>query len=222
MRFPLSLFAATLMVILLTHCRKDQGVSPDMGYDYFPVDVGQWVIYDVDSIVHNNFTSTVDSFHFQIKERIAGIFVDNEGRNTQRLERWKKMNDTTDWTLQDVWYENRLNTTAQRVEENVRYIKLIFPVKEGKTWNGNAYNTEGDEEYEYTATDVPATLNNISYDSTLTVLQTDEPLVISYEHAEEKYAKGVGMIFRQYIFLDYQNVEPGLEYTMRASSYGSN
>ena len=207
-----------LFTIFIT-CRKDQSTKIDMGYNYFPVDVGRWVIYDVDSIIHNNFTSTIDTFHFQIKEIIAGMFVDNEGRNTLRLERWKKENDTIDWRLQDVWYENLLDTKAEKVEENIRYIKLVFPVKEGKSWDGNAYNTLGTWNYTYTDVDVPLIINNNTFDSTLTVLQLDNPLLISYEHSEEQYARGVGMIYKQYTFLDYQNIQPGLEFTMQVSSY---
>jgi len=121
--------------------------------------------------------------------------------------------------LQDVWYENLLDTKAEKVEENIRYIKLVFPVKEGKSWDGNAYNTLGTWNYTYTDVDVPLIINNNTFDSTLTVLQLDNPLLISYEHSEEQYARGVGMIYKQYTFLDYQNIQPGLEFTMQVSSY---
>ena len=51
------------------------------------------------------------------------------------------------WILGDVWTQKRTTNTAERVEENVRFIKMEFPVKDGGTWQGNAYNMLGDWEW---------------------------------------------------------------------------
>ena len=128
-------------LLFFSSCKKETELPVDMGYKYFPVNTGHWVTYDVDSISYNDFTGQVDSFTFQIREVVESVFTDNEGRETQRLERYKRWNDTSAWFLKDVWMVNLTATTAEKVEENIRIIKLIFPPKDNEKWDGNLYNT---------------------------------------------------------------------------------
>ena len=53
-----------------------------MGYDYYPYAIGNWAIYEVDSINYNDNTTptTIDTFSYQVKELYADTFTDNEGR----------------------------------------------------------------------------------------------------------------------------------------------
>src|SRR4030067_3558016 len=85
-----TLFLQGLITVLIISCKKDVSVNPDLGYEYFPATVGKYVVYDVDSIVYNDFTGTTDTFKYQIKETIESIFLDNSNRQTLRIERYKK------------------------------------------------------------------------------------------------------------------------------------
>ena len=76
----------SLLPVFLVSCKKENALPEDMGYSYYPVNVGHWVIYDVDSISYNDFTGKIDSFKYQIRELVAGNFEDAEGRETQRVE----------------------------------------------------------------------------------------------------------------------------------------
>jgi len=94
----------------LFSCKKDKAPAPDMGYNYFPNQVGKYVVYDVDSFYYdnniptinynNNFTTAkIDTFKFQVKEKIQSIFTDNQNRPTIRLERYRKYyNPTTPYS----------------------------------------------------------------------------------------------------------------------------
>ena len=42
-----------VMMGALYSCKKDVAPPVDVGYDYFPTNVGHWIIYDVVSIVHD-------------------------------------------------------------------------------------------------------------------------------------------------------------------------
>ena len=88
---------------------------PDLGYNYFPADIGVWVVYDVDSIVYNDFTDSVETYNYQIKEIVESAFIDGEGRETRRLERYIRLTDTLPWSINDVWFANR---TASRAAKN--------------------------------------------------------------------------------------------------------
>ena len=184
-------------------------VSLSDGHCYVPSNVGHENIYDVDSIVKSDFTDSTTAFHFQIKEVIESIFTDNEGRPTIRLERYKRSNENEPWIIHKVWSANITTSTYEKKEDNVTYIKLIFPTSLNKKWNGNAKNDLEEKEYEFTSLNVPENLYSFSFDSSLTVLQADfADGIISKDYEIEKFAAGVGMIFKESFTGEYKSPMP--------------
>lgn len=219
-------------IVAIVSCTKENTVlTPNLGYTYFPVNVGHYVIYDVDSIYKDGFSGIVTHGKYQIKEVVESEFIDNAGRTTYRIERYRK--DTInypDWTIYNVWTANVTPTVAERFENNVRYIKLIFPVVLGETWNGNSMNTEVEEDYEYIEVNEALYINNLSFDSVATVLQADElDNLAEPKYKEEKYATGVGLIYRKnYIITTKTNPQTGVldtasyvNYTEQITDYGN-
>jgi len=211
------------MMGALYSCKKDVAPPADVGYDYYPNNVGHWIIYDVVSIEHDNPVNKHDTSLFQIKEVIDSTSLDNENRETQWIERYIRNNSTLPWVIKDVWTSNLTAATAEKVEENERFVKLTFPVSLGKTWNGNAFNSQDVWDYEYTEVDAPYTINNLSFDSTVTVLQIDEKNLVEKNYALEIFAKDVGMIYKELILLTTEvdgTITLGSELTMNINSYG--
>ncbi|MEO8151012.1 MAG: hypothetical protein ABI723_25485 [Bacteroidia bacterium] len=213
-------------------CKKNSTTeTPYLGYSYFPDNVGHYIIYDVDSVEKDGFTGIVTHSTYQIKEIIESVFTDNQGRPTLRIERYRK--DSVyypDWTIYNVWTANLTATTAERFENNIRYIKLTFPVQNGKTWNGNAMNTDVEEDYEYTGIHEQMTINNLTFDSVTTVLQADELFnFVSPKYKQEQYAAGVGLVYRKKLELQTQiDTSTGLpdtssyiDYTERINAFGN-
>ena len=195
-----------------------------MGYKYFPVNVGHWVVYSVDSISYDDFTGNIDSFHFQIKEKIESVFYDNEGRETQRLERYKRNSDTSQWVIKDVWVINLTKATAEKTEENIRLVKLVFPPSKNVEWDGNLYNYNGPQTYKYMSLYSPYSINNITFDSTIIVLQKQEATLISEKQEIEVYASHVGMVYKKYVDLTKEPtgvITKGVDYTYTLISFGN-
>jgi hypothetical protein len=188
-----------LFSLLFIACKKDQEtVSYDNGYAYFPVTTGSYVVYDVDSIRYDDFKGTIDTFKFELKEVIESEYLDNSDRNTLRIERYKKFPGQS-WVLTDVWSANRNASNAEKVEENVRYVKLSFPITKSKKWNGNAFNSEGEMEYKYSEVHSALTIGSLSFDSTITVQQEADSNLIEKRVKTEIYAKNVGLVSKRYI-----------------------
>jgi hypothetical protein len=228
-------FLIIIFIILssgLNSCKKDPGAVVDLGYNYFPEEAGRYVIYNVDSIFYkdNYYPAKKDSFKFQIKEKVQSIFTDNEGRPTMRLERYIKYYNPAvpysamNWTLRNVWVQNKTARTAEKVEENLRYIKLLFPVDLEKEWNGNAYNTLEEENYSYNFIDKERTIGNIHFDSVLQVDQHNETNLVLQNIHEEKYARNVGLIYKRVIdvksqYPSYWNSSPPMPYLEDSLEY---
>ncbi len=206
----LLLFSVLFIVVVIASCKKENTLNPSSTvYErYFPVDSGFERIYQVDSIYWDGFSGTNDSVKYQIKEIVAGTFMDLQGRETQRIERYRQ-DSTGNWIIWKVWSANLLNTGAERSEENTRFLKLIFPSAVGATWNGNTYNTNDRWDYEYTAINEPASVGNLNFDSTLTVLQYDDfgENIIERIRFEERYAVGAGLYYKENI---NQNLTSGI------------
>lgn len=211
-------------------CKKDVETVPpvNMGYNYFPEDIGSYVIYEVDSIAYDDKSHAPDTTRYLLKEVIASSFIDNSGRPTLRIERFKKMYvdtvpyDSIAWVGPRVWYANKTATSAEKVEENKRYIKLVFPSKEGKEWDGNSFNSLGEKLYEIISSDESESLNGVAFDSVVTVKQYEQIDFIEYIYEMEKYARNVGLIYkvRDSLYDGGGNDTIGFTYRQKIVSYG--
>jgi hypothetical protein len=219
-------FLILLVVITFYSCSKDKDdeVVPDIGHNYAGLEAGKYVVYDVDSIFYDDFTNTVDTSIFQIKEVVDELFTDLEGEDAFKIIRYKKEKDSTNWVLQDVWNSKLTQTNFQKVEENVRLVKLVFPVRENVTWNGNSMNNQPEMRYQYTYIDQSEVIGGNSLTNVLKVLQYEDINLISQELFEEKYARNVGMVYKKSMDLTRNNLSApwrGYDITMTLSSYGN-
>jgi len=211
-------------------CEKEEDmVTPNIGHTYAGLQVGKYVIYDVDSTFYNIPFGVDSTYHFQIKEVLASKYTDGEGEDAYELIRYKKQIDSTTWVLTDVWNCKISGNNFEQVEENVRYRKMIFPVKANKTWNGNSMNTMSSWDYEYTSVHQSGNIGGVGLDSVLTVLQFDDGVILTQDiYYEEKYAANVGMVYKKVRDIEkiYNTstgqfeISTGLSYTMTLSSYG--
>ena len=208
-----------LSVLCFSSCKKDKDdyVAPDIGHNYAGMQVGKYVVYDVDSLFYDDFTATVDTSIYQIKEEVVEKFIDLEDEEAFKIHRYKKEKDSLNWVLKDVWNAKLTQTNFQKVEENVRFVKLIFPVRTNVTWNGNIMNNLGELRYEYMSIDAPETIGGVALINVLRVLQYEDINLISQEMFEEKYARGVGLVYKKELDIVRNNLSApwrGYEVTM--------
>lgn len=182
-------------------CKKEKETEPvSKGYNLAGLEVGRYVVYDVDSIFYDDFDQSVTTYYFQIKELLESKYIDAEGHEAYRIERYKK--DTTisqNFELQVIWNSKITSTTYQKVENNERFVKLIFPVREGKTWNGNSLNNRGIWEYEYATVHQSELIGSTQLDSVTTVTQFDDggDILIQRQFYQEKYAAKIGLVYKR-------------------------
>lgn len=201
-----------LLISIAVACNNDDDINTTPSgliYHYYPVNVGHEVIYNASLITKDEFSGNEDTSFYQIKEVIESVFLDDEGRQTQRLERYTRDTPNDPWIIADVWTSNRTTNHVEKREENISYVKLVFPITNSVTWNGNALNTEEPKEYEYEDLHIADVVGGITFDSTLTVLQMDfeDPFIKQYE--VEKYAPGVGMIYKEFVEIN-DTPSPGI------------
>jgi hypothetical protein len=195
---------AILMLLPFLACtKKSVPISEPDGLGYYPVTKGKYVVYDIDSTVYTEIPRDTIYTRYRIKEKIADSFTDNLGQPAIRLERYIRMYDpakpydSIPWRMKEVWMINADNNRIQVVEGNVRYTKLIFPIIEKNSWNGNAANTIGAWTYYYDYIDRPEKINGVDLEKVLLVVQKNDISAISAKRYNEKYAEGIGLVQRE-------------------------
>lgn len=192
------IFILVIMLAFVYSCKKSEQETINMGYNYFPLITNSYSIYQVDSIAWDDYNTTVDTFHYQVKLIVDSQYFDNENRESYR---WKKFvkNDTNTWVFNTNYTLTITNDRLESVQENVRYIKLIFPVVAGASWDYNSLNTDLASKTQYSDVDYQTKVLNQNYDSCATVTYQDELNLIQEFFYEEKYARNVGMIYSKHI-----------------------
>ena len=233
------------IAVVLASCNQDSAdvKLSDYLYDYAPVNTGHYVIYDVDSISYNYVSpfQNIDTVHYQIKELVQDTFYDNLGKMSYRLEIYKRADSNTVFAAIDphAWYSYLSKNTYEKVEYDLRFIKLVFPPIAGTTWKGNQYLPASDTtsdiyqiyagwDYSYTAINVPATMNGLHFDSTLVATGIDKSNLIDKKLSRETYARHVGLIYKEWEILNKQDVSSswdapnqvnGFRVRMKVNSY---
>ncbi len=136
-------------------------------------------------------------------------YMDASNQTAYAIIRSVRADENSPWILKDIWSANLTDHTAEKVEENLRFIKLDFPVLLNKTWKGNSLiNTDSsllylkDWDYEYTEVNTIITVDTMQFDSVVTVTQLNEQNVIQKMIFVEKYARSIGLIYKE-----QQNIE---------------
>jgi len=186
---------------LFNACDTETIEPSELYHEYYPVTIGHYNIYNVDSVYYNDFTGEIESYNYQVKEVIESEFIDADDYPSLRLERYFRATESDEWLIKNVW-KSRLNyLKALKTEENVTYIKLSFPPEENKTWDGNAFNSYPALQYKYQDVHKAFSKDGFIADSTITVIQNNFQTLISEDYKVEVYAKHIGLVYKKFVEL---------------------
>lgn len=216
-----------LTIILLNACTKVNEIYTTASLnDYYPLQVGKYITYNLDSTVYIRFGARDTVIHYQVKDSIDAKITDNLGRPSYRIIRYIRKDASQAWSPNNTFMATPTATTIEFVENNLRFIKLVLPIKQDYTWKGNGYLTidpypsygfssafMDDWDYTYQVLNLPLTIGNYNLPSTLTVLERDETLgdpkapgtlYAEKTYSIEKYAKNIGLVYKEFLHWEYQ------------------
>jgi hypothetical protein len=237
--FPL----LALLAIVWASCTKetDGNYYAEATRGYYPLQLGRYVIYDVDSVIWDDFKEETRTRHLNIRYRVADTFTDNSNRPSYRVDVHERANVDSAWRVNQVFYVTPTTTGIEVVMQNLRFQKMVFPVSEGRTWFGNkaidttepALRKYGGWVYRYSNFLKPYNNGRATFDNSVTVTAINDslnnPETMTEAYAErnffrEVYGYDVGLIYREAIFWVYDpNIvhwRKGYSVTMRATEWG--
>jgi hypothetical protein len=230
------ILSLSFLILLFYSCRTKK-IEPDgnlIGYDYYPIETGLYYIYKVTDTIYkgvlNDQENYIDSTYF-IKEEIFTPITINDETKYQVYRYYSK--NATDFQDQpdSVWTVFNDRTKIIKAENNYRYIKLIFPPENKRTWDGNAENIFDEDIYTALNYRKPYRVGSgrdaTTYDYTVTVLQEDEQNLVNKDYRIEVYAQGVGLIYKKSIIVNYEQpitpanrIDVGKKSELKLISYG--
>lgn len=188
--------------------------------EYFPLMVGQQRTYRLDSTVITQFGADTTVRHYRVRDLVEAEITDGANRKAYRIFR-----SITDSAAKNPYQPSETfmaiaNGTQwmEYVENNLRFMKLRFPIIEGFEWPGNSFIDAStvnspvkhlaDWTYTYQNVGMPFTVGGKTYPNTITVHQRDEsfpegPFSKSqpfkqWDYSVEVYAKGIGLIYKNF------------------------
>jgi hypothetical protein len=226
------------LVIVVTSCKKTIHYPTTYLTDYFlTLQVGKYATYRLDSLNFYYYGQLDTVTSYLAKDSVEASFVDGAGNTAWYVTRY--MSDTTGafWSPSETYTVTPSQQRIEMTEENLRFIKLAFPLDQGFSWTGNTYLpyapyqdyfdfsddshlTLGNWNYTYQSMNKPFTVytaDSLKFDSTLTVLQANDSINVpiidpnsfaSRTYWSETYAKHIGLVYRHTEMWEYQPPTP--------------
>lgn len=232
--WPVVLLISAFILSIFASCEKHvtEDYNIDYGLDYYPLEVGKYKVYMVDSVIYDptNTGTFIDTVSVFIKEEVVDTFYDSGNALNYVLERSQKYVPGDPWTISDRWYALRDSQKVILTEENQRFVKLTFPVKQYNTWDGNSFIDPGlivdirgesiemfkNWYYEVTELIDNETIGSIDFSNIAHITAADDENLIEKRYVIEKYARGIGLIYKELKILDTQNINPALSWEEKA------
>lgn len=177
------------------------------GTEFFPLEVGYFIEYDVNE-EEVNLGRPVIARQYQIKELVAESYTDPVGKTAYRIARFRRNLGSQRWQPDSTITLRLQADHAIRNENGQDFVKMVFPPSEKLLWNGNIYNTLGEDSYELKKINQPLKIGGTTFDRTATVVQQNDSTLVNQDKRIEIYAAEVGLIYRERINVQFCSSTP--------------
>ena len=233
------LFSALISLFFLNACKKETEILvTDQISDFSPLAVGKYITYKLDTFKYLPFSTRNITVSYEVKHVVEELINDNLGRPAYRITRYIRKAAPQPWVPDNTFMAINTANSLEFIENNMRFVKLRLPIKDGYSWKGNtfidtySFNSNvkylDDWDYMYDSLNTSHTFGAIQIDSTLKVDQRDEIIgnpadPNSYSEQNfgvEIYAKGIGLVYRRFLHTEFQPATPGNPSAYDDKSYG--
>lgn len=225
---------------VLFACEENEPVQPDMGYEYFPLKVGAYLLYDVsETSILNNQETTIN---YELRSTVTDSVKSETGTVTYFITREKRTSATESWQPFETWSAQLSGNKLIQNESNVTFVKLTFPPSLNLKWDGNEFNNLPDngnlfndsKSTQYVISDISNSFslpNGLLATEVITVTQNSfNDKFIGRDERTEVYSRNLGLVYREVIQLTYctasdcygqQKVSNGVIISQSLKSHGA-
>jgi len=230
------LLLAAMPVVALFSCKKVSINNTDLTRNFFPLKFGKYVTYNVDSVYYNGSLGVTLEVKSQMKYSVTDTFTDAKRRPSYIMDVYSRPYDGADWHAINVILVTPTSNSILYSQDQVQYVKMMFPISEGLSWPGNQNANINNpaltylKGWNYMYQDY-----NLSYfdgfenfQNTVSILEDNEHVnyqnidsaLAGYDtYAKEVYAYNIGMIYKEWThttWIDSSQNKSGYSVIMRA------
>jgi hypothetical protein len=226
-----TLILSTAIFLYACNKKDTSSINSTQLIEYMPLQTGKYIHYRLDSMLFIDFGQRDTVVSYDAKDVVDGELTDNLGRQTFRIVRYLRginSNNEGDYVAKLTYFVTPSHESVEVQEENLKFQKLRLPVNDGFSWHGNSflpaspyfelYQFSNDEDinmwnYTYMNVNEQATINDNTYDSTVTVQHVADSSNVPIEFPDglayrnywtETYAKNIGLIYKEVVMWEYQ------------------
>ncbi len=182
-------------------CKKSKQNTSDPTLNYFPIKLGHYVTYEVDSVYFfgtgSNYFGIDTCARYEIKSQIKysidDTFRDADNRLSYIMDVYSRPYPGGYWEPNSVILITPTQTpildltapvtqSLLYTQDRTQYVKLIFPISNGYVWKGNKYAQVNDATFSYLKNwnyryqDYHLSYFNgrVNFDNTVSVLENNE------------------------------------------------
>jgi hypothetical protein len=195
------------LIFFASACGKDEFVPAERGTDFFPIRVGSLWIYDVSETIYSE-VSAPQEHSYKLRLLVSDSIINSTGTYTYVVNRSRQEIGSSTWTAVDTWSVRKNDREVIVTEGNTPFKKLMFPIREGLTWNGNEYNNLGEDLYSMDEFNGEGIFGGMTFENTIKVEQEfNEDFIVFLDEREELYTKDVGLVRQSIKQLNYCSTE---------------
>jgi len=219
---------STLLFILVVNlfvfsCKKENTeLNFERIQNYYPISKGKYITYRLDSIVYTTLGTKKEVRSYIVIDVLDTSITDNLGKIAYVFKRSIRNSiDTTQWDLLTTYRVSIDSAKIAVTENNLRFIKLVSPLREGLIWKGNSFVNSNDNNnlvfldgwlYSYGKPNVRQTINGNPFIETVSVFQkndtignpNDKKMYAEILFSKEVYAKNIGLVYKEFIHETWQ------------------
>jgi len=217
-----------LLLLLFTGCEKEQELE-QFSYKRMESYAGLTLLHTAhfreDSLIFKMGPSglEIDTVTQLLKRVAIGTYNDYEGDKTWVVGYLRKpWESASEWTSSLLVSKAIKGNALHYHENNHSIIKLIFPPSLNKRWNGLSLFNPDDfiiqvrnepisvykdwTDFRVIKTGETLTIGDMHIHDVITILQVDMENAIERRYSVEKFAPDIGLVYREQIILDTQNI----------------
>ena len=186
-----------VVAITVAGCNESRTPDPEtLGYDFYPIQVGQFRIYDVEEVTYR--VLSFDTAVYQLRETIFDSIVSLD-QVSYLIRRDVRSDAQQEWQSDSIWSVTRKSSYLSITENGIPFIKLTFPVGNGNQWDGNSLNSNGELIYYYESLPT-AVIDTIAQEDHVRVILEDiEENITGIDLRSEVYVRGIGLVEKDYL-----------------------
>ena len=140
------------VTIFVFSCKKENTeLNFERIQNYYPITKGKYITYRLDSTVYTTLGTKKEVRAYIVIDVLDTSITDNLGKIAYVFKRSIRNSiDTTKWDLLTTYRVSIDSAKIAVTENNLRFVKLVSPLREELTWKGNSFvNTNDNNNHQF-------------------------------------------------------------------------